>query len=93
MLVPVPAELDGLHAEVSATGALYQICWPADWNGGFIVYAHGYTFAGLPLSIPEEVATLAPFVLSQGFAFASTSYRVNGLAIKEGRGGHGGAGG
>ena len=90
-LVPIPSELAGCQAPVAyGTGdpshpsALYQICWPADWNGGFIAYGHGYTFAGLPLAIPAEVATLAPFALSQGFAFASTSYRVNGLAIAEG---------
>jgi len=91
VLVPVPAELKGCQLPVAySTGdpdhpaAIYQVCWPPTWNGTFIVYAHGYTFAGLELSIPAEVATLAPFVLSQGFAFASTSYRVNGLAIKEG---------
>ncbi len=90
-LVPVPPALVGCQLPVSyPTGdaahpfALYQVCWPEEWNGQFIVYGHGYTFAGLPLSIPAEVATLAPFVLSQGFAFASSSYRVNGLAIKEG---------
>jgi len=86
-LVPIPFGLVGCQApQTYSTGALYQICWPATWNGSFIVYAHGYTFAGLPPAIPDEVATLAPFVLSQGFAFASTSYRVNGLAIKEGVG-------
>ncbi|MGD8321978.1 MAG: hypothetical protein PVJ02_16130 [Gemmatimonadota bacterium] len=92
-LVPVPSGLTGCQAPVEyETGdpdhptAFYQICWPAAWNGSFIVYAHGYTFAGLDLSIPEEAATLAPFVMQQGFGFASTSYRVNGLAIKEGVG-------
>jgi hypothetical protein len=90
-LVPIPPALAGCQLPVaydtgdpSHPSALYQICWPTDWNGGFIVYGHGYTFAGLPLAIPAEVATLAPFALSQGFAFASTSYRVNGLAIPEG---------
>lgn len=89
--VAVPEALTGCQAPVSYdTGdpahpsALYQVCWPEEWNGGFIVYGHGYTFAGLPLAIPDEVSFLAPFALSQGFAFASTSYRVNGLAIPEG---------
>ena len=89
--VPIPPALVGCQTPVAyATGdpahpsALYQVCWPGDWNGGFIVYGHGYTYAGLPLSIPAEVAFLAPFALSQGFAFASTSYRENGLAIPEG---------
>jgi hypothetical protein len=90
-LVPIPPDLEGCGSPVAYdTGdpahpsALYQVCWPAAWNGGFIVYGHGYTFAGLPLAIPAEVETLAPFALSQGFAFAATSYRVNGLAVPEG---------
>lgn len=70
--------------ETGGPDALYQICWPDTWNGSFIVYAHGYTFAGLPLAIPDEANELADFVTAQGFGFASTSYRVNGLAIKEG---------
>jgi len=89
--VAIPPGLVGCQAPDSyPTGdpahpvALYQICWPAEWNGGFIAYGHGYTFAGLPLAIPSEVSFLAPFALSQGFAFASTSYRLNGLAIPEG---------
>ena len=89
--MPVPPDLVRCQLPVQyPTGdaalpvALYQICWPETWNGQFIVYGHGYTFAGLPLMIPAEVATLASFVLSQGFAFASSSYRVNGLAVKEG---------
>jgi len=84
VLVPVPADLTGCTETTSAFDALQEVCWPPTWNGSFIVYAHGYTAADEPLAIPDEVATLAPFVLSQGFGFASTSYRVNGLAIKEG---------
>ena len=78
--------MDGAGSTYRSPSALRprSSSWPPAWNGQFIVYGHGYTFAGLPLSIPAEVATLAPFVLSQGFAFASSSYRVNGLAIKEG---------
>jgi hypothetical protein len=86
-LVPIAFGLVGCQPEQTyATGARYQICWPATWNGSFIVYAHGYTYAGFDLAIPAEAASLAPFALSQGFAFASTSYSVNGLAIKEGVG-------
>ncbi len=78
---------DGFHD----SGAVYRICMPGDglWNGGLIVFAHGYVSADQPIGIPEgqleidgvsipEVANLL------GFGFATTSYRVNGLAIKEG---------
>jgi hypothetical protein len=89
--VPVPPGLQGCGAAVAyATGdpeypsALYQICWPADWNGAFIVYAHGYVSVFQALAIPSEAPLLAAFANSMGFAFASTSYRTNGLAIKQG---------
>jgi hypothetical protein len=89
--VPIPAALQGCRDAVTYdTGdpaypqAVYQICWPAEWNGSFIVYGHGYVSEFEPLAIPSEAAELAPFVLSQHFAFASTSYRTNGLAIRQG---------
>lgn len=83
LALPVPPALQGCQAPVWRDGQLYQLCWPATWNGSFIVYGHGYVFQGLPLAIPEEAAELAAFVNGQGFAFASTSYRTNGLAILE----------
>jgi hypothetical protein len=85
-VVQVPADLRGcgVPGAYSPTGALHQICWPAEWNGFFIIYAHGYTSALAPLSIPREAAPLAAFLTAQDFAFASTSYRVNGLAVREG---------
>lgn len=89
--IPVPAELHGCGAAVPYdTGdpanptALYQICWPAEWNGSFLAYAHGYVSNLDPLAIPGEAAELAAFATSQHFAFAATSYRANGLAIREG---------
>jgi pimeloyl-ACP methyl ester carboxylesterase len=81
--LPIPPALQGCQPAVWRDEQLYQICWPESWNGSFLVYGHGYTFAGLPLAIPEEAEELAAFANGQGFAFASTSYRTNGLAIQE----------
>lgn len=71
------------------SGALSRICVPAQgWNGALIVYAHGYTAFNQPLdfynlTLPD--GTYIPdLVQSLGFAFATTSYRRNGLAILEG---------
>lgn len=69
-------------------GALSLICIPASgWNGDLLVWAHGYVAFNEPigfynlglgdLSVPD-------FAQSLGFAFATTSYRQNGLAILEG---------
>jgi pimeloyl-ACP methyl ester carboxylesterase len=71
------------------SGALYLICVPATgWNGDLVVYAHGYTspteklgFQNLALA---DGLYLPDLVLGRGYAFATTSYRQNGLAILEG---------
>ncbi|GAA4406836.1 alpha/beta hydrolase [Nibrella viscosa] len=66
------------------TGEIYQICKPANWNGDLILYAHGYVSSYLPLAIPTEADAYVPLFLSQGYAFATTSYSANGLAIQTG---------
>lgn len=74
------------------SGAIYRICMPApgDWNGDLVVYAHGYVAFNEPIAIPEDQLglpdgpSLPEIVNELGFAFATTSYSVNGLAVKEG---------
>lgn len=71
------------------SGARSLICVPAQgWNGQLVVYAHGYVAPGLPLDfyqITTPDGTPIPLLVqAQGFAFATTSYRQNGLAILEG---------
>src|SRR3989475_7200672 len=84
--VPAPCK-DG----TLPSGALSRICVPsAGWNGALVVYAHGYvsavppepiTFHNLTLPDGTDVPTLVQLL---GYAFATTSYRQNGLAILEG---------
>ncbi len=85
-LLPVPGPcVQG----VLPSGALSLICVPAaGWNGDLVVYAHGYVafneplgFYNLTLGDGTDIPTL---VQSLGYAFATTSYRQNGLAILEG---------
>jgi pimeloyl-ACP methyl ester carboxylesterase len=64
------------------SGALYRTCFPADWNGELIVYAHGYVRSDAPLAIPDDMLAGSPvssLVTGLGYAFATTSYRDNGL--------------
>jgi len=64
-------------------------CLPADWNHTLIVYAHGFVPPQLPLELPVgELSrfdiggqSVVSFLLSQGFAFATTSYSKNGWAV------------
>jgi pimeloyl-ACP methyl ester carboxylesterase len=71
------------------SGALSRICVPTvGWNGQLVVYAHGYVAPGLPLGFYQLTTPdglyLPLLVQSLGYAFATTSYRQNGLAILEG---------
>lgn len=70
-------------------GALSLICVPAaGWNGDLVVWGHGYVAPDAPkdfynLTMPDGTY-LPALVQTLGYAFATTSYRRNGLAILEG---------
>ncbi|HQY94875.1 prolyl oligopeptidase family serine peptidase [Caldilinea sp.] len=72
------------------SGAVYRICMPsANWNGDLVIYAHGYVKPSAPIAIPEDQLVIGGFpiadlITAQGFAFATSSYRRNGLSILEG---------
>ncbi|PYT11031.1 MAG: hypothetical protein DMF51_16655, partial [Acidobacteria bacterium] len=75
---------------VQTSGAIYRICMPAVWNGDLVVYAHGYVGFNEPVAIPEDQLVLPDgtsvpqLVNTLGFAFATTSYSTNGLAVVQG---------
>ncbi|MGD8751630.1 MAG: hypothetical protein PVG14_09430 [Anaerolineales bacterium] len=80
---------DGDH---ELSDAVYRICMPAPgaWNDDLVVFAHGYVAPNLPVAIPENQLVLPdgtsiPQIINQlGYAFATTSYATNGLAVKQG---------
>jgi pimeloyl-ACP methyl ester carboxylesterase len=66
----------------TAEGSFTRMCFPAEWNGDLIVYAHGYIEPQAPLAVPENVLGGTPvedLVNALGYAYAATSYRSNGL--------------
>ena len=74
------------------SGAKYRICTPTPptvtWNGDLVVYAHGYVAYNRPVEIPEDQMSLPgsersvdQMVTDMGYAFATTSYYTNGLAV------------
>jgi pimeloyl-ACP methyl ester carboxylesterase len=84
---PVPGTCDEGQFD---SGARWKICVPvAGWNRNLVVFAHGYVFdlpgAGLDFfdTLPDGTS-LSTLTQSLGFAYATTSYRQNGLAILEG---------
>ena len=72
--------------------AVVRICMPPTglWNGDLVVFAHGYVAPDQPVAIPESQLVLPDgtsipgLVNGLGFAFATTSYSRNGLAIVPG---------
>jgi pimeloyl-ACP methyl ester carboxylesterase len=67
-------------------GALYRICFPATWNGDLVLYAHGYVPAHQEIALPEDVIggqSISGSLTGLGYAFATTSYRANGLVAPE----------
>jgi pimeloyl-ACP methyl ester carboxylesterase len=72
------------------TGARTLTCIPGTgWNGALVLYAHGYTSSGQALAVrnlalPGGGGSLPDIVQSAGYAFATTSYRRNGLVIPDG---------
>lgn len=83
---PVPG---ACHDGTLPGGALSRICVPeSGWNGGLLVFAHGYVSATEPvdfqhLTLPDGT-NIPQITQLLGFAFATTSYRQNGLAVLEG---------
>ncbi len=68
-------------------GALYQVCFPDDWNGDLVLYAHGHVPADRDLAIPDDQVggqSIATTINNLGYAYATTSYRRNGLLGPEG---------
>src|SRR5919108_4755641 len=67
-------------------GGLFRICFPAAWNGDLVLYAHGYVAPNRPLRLPDDQLGGRPaseVVTGLGYAFATTSYRGNGLVAPE----------
>jgi pimeloyl-ACP methyl ester carboxylesterase len=73
---------------VLPSGAESLICMPEVWNGALVMYAHGYVSPTDPIGfyhLTTEDGTFVPqLTTSLNIAFATTSYRKNGLAILEG---------
>jgi pimeloyl-ACP methyl ester carboxylesterase len=79
---PTPGCSDGTLAH----GALYRICFPDSWNGDLVLFAHGYVAPQHELAIPDENVGGQPvstMVTGLGYAYATTSYRANGLVAPD----------
>ena len=75
--------------EGERNGAQWRVCVPQEpiqWNHDVVVYAHGYVSPTLPVALPDDELGELPvqdIVLSMGYAYATTSYRANGLVVPQ----------
>jgi pimeloyl-ACP methyl ester carboxylesterase len=83
-----PAGTTGASGTLPGSGALFLICIPPNFDpatGSLVVYAHGSVPPQAPLAIPQDEidnVSVAQIVTgSLGFAYATTSYRENGLVV------------
>jgi pimeloyl-ACP methyl ester carboxylesterase len=88
-----PALPDGCNWVGLPNNAIGLICMPVGagkWNGDLVIFAHGYVGPMEDLTKGFEQlyfleGVFVPDLLTKmGYAFAATSYRTNGLAIKDG---------
>src|SRR3989454_2617882 len=63
-------------------GAGYRIEVPDNWNGDLVLYAHGFRGNGLELTVSNPV--IRQSLVTNGFAWAASSYAKNGYDVKAG---------
>jgi len=61
-------------------GALVKIAVPDEWNGGLVIYNHGFALDAIVPS-PPSLGVLSSLQLSEGYAVAASSYQQNGWAL------------
>ena len=73
--------LSGLDSKIT-TGvidrAAYAIEVPANWNGELVLYAHGFAGFGTEVAVQTPPAALRRYLVTNGFAWAASSYSENG---------------
>lgn len=66
-------------------GAKYKIYIPKNWNGGLVMYAHGYEEIGEEGEVFEEIVDdFMEIFTSKGYAYAASNYKKQGFIVKEG---------
>ncbi len=58
--------------------AVYRIEIPNNWNGDLVMWAHGYAGDSIQVSVDSPPQPLRQQFISQGYAWAASSYSENG---------------
>jgi pimeloyl-ACP methyl ester carboxylesterase len=82
-LALLPGLCAGVRTELGEiNGAKFRIDMPESWNGGLVVYCHGYT--DTPGSFEDKASPFIDVFVSQGYAFIQSGFAAGGWAIQEG---------
>lgn len=75
-------------------GARFQIDIPPNWNGGLVMWAHGFRPAGTTYRLPNDPVAqgqtgasggeYTKAFLTMGYAVAQSAFSVQGFALREG---------
>jgi pimeloyl-ACP methyl ester carboxylesterase len=65
-------------------GAAFRIDIPEKWNGGLVVFFHGYAVAPVELKEGERISPMFDGMLARGFAVIQSAYSATGWAVEEG---------
>lgn len=65
-------------------GAAYRIDIPAKWNGGLVVFYHGYAVDPVRFPPVERAAPHLQQLLDRGYALAQSAYAQTGWAVEQG---------
>ncbi|MBL7253343.1 alpha/beta hydrolase family protein [Paractinoplanes lichenicola] len=77
------AALPGAKVHTGITGgAAYRIEVPGAWNGGLVVFAHGYRGTGTTVYVDDP--GLRAHYVARGYAWAASSYATNGYDVGQG---------
>ncbi|MGI8927516.1 MAG: hypothetical protein ACR2HN_12845, partial [Tepidiformaceae bacterium] len=76
---PTFESLPGAKASFGILGkAAFRVEMPASWNGGLVLWAHGFRGIGAEVFADNPPAALRSAFIEQGYAWAASSYSENG---------------
>jgi hypothetical protein len=77
--VPIPnsgGQLSQVWTGIAKDGGAYRIEVPPNWNGTLVMFAHGFRGTGNVVWVDEP--QLRQYFVDHGFAWAASSYAING---------------
>ena len=78
LCAPTLAQVEVI-ASVSPRGVPYTIAVPPTWNGGLVIWNHGFSLT--PSGVPVDLGPLQELQLLEGFAIAASGYSQIGWAV------------